>query len=112
MWCNIFATLPGASLDQKNIKLGNQQGINALAGQNTVGIPMLTNFCRMKGLASWQVTAMDADVSLELVTARISRIPVCPTLCDDMRCVYMEVGLRLFFLPLCLKQAAQCGMQG
>ena len=37
---------------------------------------------------------------------------VCPTLCDDMWCVYMEVGLRLFFLPLCLKQAAQCGMQG
>ena len=28
------------------------------------------------------------------------------------RCVKTDLRLRLFLLPLCLKQAAQCGMQG
>lgn len=56
-----FATLPGHRWIKRILAWQP-------AGHKRVGRPkycwdtMLTNFCRMKGLASWQVTAMDADV--------------------------------------------------
>ena len=56
-----FATLPGHCWIKRILAWQP-------AGHKRVGRPkycwdsMLTNFCRMKGLASWQVTAMDADV--------------------------------------------------
>ena len=56
-----FATLPGHRWIKKIFAWQP-------AGHKRVGRPkycwdtMLTNFCRMKGLASWEVIAMDADV--------------------------------------------------
>ena len=56
-----FATLPGHRWIKRILAWQP-------AGHKRVGRPkycwdtMLTNFCRMKGLASWQVAAMDADV--------------------------------------------------
>ena len=56
----IFRNITWTSLDQKNISL---QGVDALAAQNIIVTisSMLTNFCRLKGPASWKVIATDAN---------------------------------------------------
>ena len=64
---------------------------------------MLTNFCRLKGLASWEVTARDADFRNSL----LPEFPaIYPTLCD----LYIRSSDYVCSFYPCLKQAAQCGM--
>jgi len=68
---------------------------------------MLTNFCQLKGLASWEVVAEDACRLLEFVAARIFHIQFA------QRYVICKYGVGITFdFFLGVKQAAQCGMQG
>lgn len=63
--------------------------------------------CRLKGLVSWEAVATDANFWNSLLPAFLAF-----NLFNVMWFLNTELGLRLVFLPLCLKQGDQCVMQG
>lgn len=82
-----FATIPGHRWI-KRFWLGNQRGM--------VWSQILVVWNRLQCPPSWEVVAVDVDFWR-------STLP---------QFLYMERGLRLSLLLLCLKQTSQCGIQG